>query len=627
MSSAASLLSLMANHLWQSSVFATVVALLTLVLRSNQARTRYWLWVAASMKFLIPFALLASLSSHLPWNIHPVANAATPSLVLLQEFGQPFAMPEIIQAVHQTTPATAAVTPIWPTSAVVVWLVGAIGILGWSLRRWRNIQILARQATPLSEGRAIDAMRRLQNVRWLFRPIPVFTSGSSLEPGLFGVFRPVLLFPAGMVDRLDDLQMEAVIAHELSHARRHDNLWAMTHMLVEAAFWFHPFVWLLGSRLVEERERACDEDVMSQGCEPEVYARAMVRICEFCLAWPVKCVSGITGSSLKKRIEAIMLNRAVLRLNLAKKALLIAVGIASVSVALVFGSIRPQNTAAVLKFEVVSIKPAPTDVPQGDPRYVIGLACRGVDGIRRSQSGTTGDRAVNAPQGRCVGQRMLLSQLIQFAYDTSDRVTSVTPDAVRTVAGLTFQVEGSAENPSTATSDELRRMLQQMLADQFKLQFHRETKDTDGYELVVDKGGARLKEAKPTGKDDNPDLKPVTVQAPPDLPTWEPGWNVFKGIASMKVIAQTLNPFVIAPTGAPPRPLVDRTGLLGTYDVTLIFPRGIGNQATPELLEQNLDLRRSMGEKQLKQFGLRVQPAKVPLESIVIDHAEKPTEN
>ena len=53
------------NHLWQSTLFAAVAAMLTLALRKNQARVRYRLWLAASVKFLIPFSLLISLGGHL----------------------------------------------------------------------------------------------------------------------------------------------------------------------------------------------------------------------------------------------------------------------------------------------------------------------------------------------------------------------------------------------------------------------------------------------------------------------------------------------------------------------------------------------------------------------------------
>ena len=74
---------------------------------------------------------------------------------------------------------------------------------------------------------------------------------------------PVLLWPEGLSEKLDDAHLEAVIAHELCHVRRRDNLTAAVHMLVEAVFWFHPLVWWLGARLIDERERACDEEVFN----------------------------------------------------------------------------------------------------------------------------------------------------------------------------------------------------------------------------------------------------------------------------------------------------------------------------------------------------------------------------
>ena len=78
---------------------------------------------------------------------------------------------------------------------------------------------------------------------------PLVSSTAQLEPGVFGIFRPVLWLPAGIADRLDGAELEAVLAHELCHIRRRDNLFSALHMLVEALFWFHPLVWWLGARL------------------------------------------------------------------------------------------------------------------------------------------------------------------------------------------------------------------------------------------------------------------------------------------------------------------------------------------------------------------------------------------
>jgi hypothetical protein len=77
-------------------------------------------------------------------------------------------------------------------------------------------------------------------------------------------------------------------------------------MVVEALFWFHPLVWWIGSRLVEERERACDQAVVQAGSEAQVYAEGILNVCKFYVESPLACASGVTGSELKQRIVWIM---------------------------------------------------------------------------------------------------------------------------------------------------------------------------------------------------------------------------------------------------------------------------------------------------------------------------------
>jgi len=78
------------NHLWQSSLFAAVAGLLTLLLRRNRARTRYWIWLAASVKFLIPFSLLVEAGGHLGWREASVAQS-NQSFAIEQIFAAPVA--------------------------------------------------------------------------------------------------------------------------------------------------------------------------------------------------------------------------------------------------------------------------------------------------------------------------------------------------------------------------------------------------------------------------------------------------------------------------------------------------------------------------------------------------------
>src|SRR5207248_5179829 len=122
-------------------------------------------------------------------------------------------------------------------------------------------------------------------------------------------------------------QFETVLAHELCHVESRDNLTAALHLAVASVFWFHPAVWLIGRRLIEERERACDEAVLAGGNRPETYAQGILNICKFYRESPLPCAAGVTGADLKQRIREIMTRRAAYRLTVAQKAVL-AVGAA-----------------------------------------------------------------------------------------------------------------------------------------------------------------------------------------------------------------------------------------------------------------------------------------------------------
>ena len=148
--------------------------------------------------------------------------------------------------------------------------------------------------------------------------------------------------------------------------RRRDNLAAAIHMLVEAIFWFHPLVWWLGARLVEERERACDEEVLKSGREPQVYAEGILTVCRHYLESPLICAAGVTGSNLKRRIEAIMARRIGRELTLSGKLLLAGAGTLALAVPVTVGLLHapplvaqtPTAAEAPPTFEVASIKPS-----------------------------------------------------------------------------------------------------------------------------------------------------------------------------------------------------------------------------------------------------------------------------
>jgi beta-lactamase regulating signal transducer with metallopeptidase domain len=346
-------LSALANHLWQSTLFAGVAGLLTLGFRRNRAAVRYGLWLAASLKFLIPFSILVGVGHQLKWSLP--AEIAKPQVIsVVGQISRPFstANPDFIQDFAQSTPAPEASpgSSRLPAVLLYLWLGGSGFVLFVWLRDWLRVRKTLGAASPLPLNASVAAM----------------SSRSALEPGVVGIFRPVLLLPEGIHERLTADQLKAILVHEQCHVRRRDNLAAAAHMIVETLFWFHPLVWWIERRLVDERERACDEEVLRVTGEPQTYAEGILSVCKFYKESALICVSGVTGSNLKTRIEEIMTNRITRKLGPARALLLIAAGLMVIVVPVAFGMVHASRAErATVITEAVEL-PA-QQAPQPEP--------------------------------------------------------------------------------------------------------------------------------------------------------------------------------------------------------------------------------------------------------------------
>jgi len=595
-----------ADHLWQSTMVAGIAGLLTFVLRTNSARLRYSIWFAASLKFLVPFSLLISLGGAFSWRTAP--SSASPGIYSMEVLSQPFTKSLPLAAPLRAPSTSSAILvrllPLLPW----VWLAGFLVVLSVWMVRWFRVSAMIRQATLLSEGREFTALGRLGHLTRSLPPLTLRLSGSSLEPGVFGIFRPALLWPRSISNHLEDDHLEAVIAHELVHVRRRDNLAAALHMLVEAIFWFHPFVWWIGLRLIDERERACDEAVLELGSRPRTYAESILKVCEFCLSSPLTCVSGVTGADLKKRMVHIMTDHVVRKLNLSRKLLLWACACLVIVLPIAYGllAVTPSraesSVGSVPKFASVTIKPHPA----GNDGLATTKMMMKIVGIGEEKD-NSGFMATNVS----------LHALIQNAYRVQETQLTGEPEWMKTdrydinatvAASFADQVRGLNEKQRELIG---QQMLQQLLADYFKLSLHQESRDLPAYELVAAEGGVKLQNG---GK-----LGMITMNI---------GEISAKGAPMQILVAQLSRRLG--------RTVMDKTGLTGNYDFTLRW--------TPDAEELGR-VRAAMSPQKLvddqpttptdsapplitavqEQLGLKLQPQVERLPVIVVDHAEQPT--
>jgi bla regulator protein BlaR1 len=679
----------LANHLWQSTLFAGVLALLAVALRRNSARVRYGLWLTASIKFLVPFSLLVSLGQQLqevPAARQIATQIALPSISnTMGHITQPFPQ-EISKVTPLPTPQPS--NSDWLRKVLgSVWFAGFVAIVLVRLRAWSGIRRVVRASAPLH----------------LDIPIPVRTSLVLVEPGIFGFFRPLLLLPSGILQRLTTPQLEAVLAHELCHVKRRDNLTAIVQMLDEAIFWFHPLVWWIGAKLVEERERACDEDVLRLGNEPLVYAEGILNVCKDYQESPVVCVSGVTGSDLKKRIENIIMNREVHKLSFTKAMLMVVVGAIVVTVPVAAGAVRSSAVAAVIR-EVVSpmtAPPAPVvrsgqlQTPRTTPPAPGEAETRLAQSVQVTTAAVSPREAFEEapiaqdaelrfevasvrasgpvprgtplrggpPQGgpgtsspeRLTYERTLFRQLLMNAYGVQrDQIKGpdwATADAV--AGGALYDI--AAIIPKGATKEQVAIMLQNLLKDRFKLALHHEKVEFSGFGLVVAKSGPKLmKSAGPLRESEQATIGnrgTVSLHVEKDgFPNLFPGRNMggtFKdGTVRMRFRDYGLSGLAQQFSFALGARIIDKTGLTEKYDFTLEFtlPQSgnmVGSFATLPL-SPNQDAPLNSGgpnpgqsdsvpivsSAMEKQLGLKLEALKVAVDTLVIDHVEEtPTDN
>jgi beta-lactamase regulating signal transducer with metallopeptidase domain len=210
-------------------LYASLVWLCAWLLTSSRfgsATTKYWIWVATALNFIFPTgAILDRLwSDHLRW--------AKP----LQVIGAA----GVAAAEHSTAAAVLG----------AVWLAGASVML---------VRLILRIRAERRDSRAGAAA---PVAAWLAGGVPVKYAGGPQAPAVSGLLRPHIALPRGIERLLSGPELDAVLIHELTHARRRDNLVRLVYEVGLCVLWFHPLVWVSGSRLALYRELSCDESVI-----------------------------------------------------------------------------------------------------------------------------------------------------------------------------------------------------------------------------------------------------------------------------------------------------------------------------------------------------------------------------
>lgn len=578
------------HFLWQGVLIAAVYAIARS--RATDPKVRYVLGCSA----LVVMAAA------------PVMTWSMPPLPVRERFTVSFtAPPAAASASLRNIPATFSngVPPAVPAPflpwVVAAWIAGTMTfwlrlIGGWILAE--RLRFRLTRPAPREWQQTLDRLRTGIRVS---RPVRLLVSALVRTPAVAGWIRPVVLVPVGALAGFPPEQIEALLLHELAHIRRHDYLINILQSIVEAVLFYHPAVWWISGHIRAERELCCDEEAVSVSGDAINYARALAEL-ESARPAHLKTVMAATGSSLKRRIARLLGQPHPATRTLSGPGIIAAAMLLAVTALAVWG-----QPAARPKFEVASVKPSQ------ESRFM-------------SVRPLPGRLTANAPV-RLLMQNAYAVQAFQI-QDGPAWINSEYYD-------IDAKTDGNAGRAQTFL------MLQSLLEDRFGLKIHRETRDLPVYTLLTAKGGAKLAPPKDgTCVDSAPDglLQSAGGRVPPPgagPPALAPcgglrvmldvgGAKMLGGKVAMPELVRTLSMTL-------GRTVIDKTGLTGLYDVKLEFLPDEATAALPPpppgaattLDSNNPSILTALQE----QLGLRLEPAKGPVEVIVVDHVERPATN
>lgn len=283
------------HFIWQGVVAAILLAVALQILRRRSANVRY---VAACISLLLmavlPALTLTKTSAPTPNRTLDIPAAASEPQVIPGFTGSalnPVVAPSEFQAVltpssrwevliHARRNISVLIEPYLPF-AVLIWLMGVFTLSVYRAGGWVELQrFKKKQVKPIAKVWAERFKILAQEIR-VNRPVRIVESAIVQIPSTIGWLKPVVLVPTSALTGLPPKQLEAIIAHELAHIRRHDYLVNLIQTCMETLFFYHPAVWWVSHRIRIEREQCCDDIAVAVCGDAVSYARALTKLEEF----------------------------------------------------------------------------------------------------------------------------------------------------------------------------------------------------------------------------------------------------------------------------------------------------------------------------------------------------------
>ena len=304
------------HFVWQGALVGALAAAALVALRRSDADVRYTVAsIALAVMGTLPIVTAvqtynAAVAERTPVAVDSgavieAAATATPAVIAREE------IPLVAAVAHppsvwSTIAALRNVEP-WIPAMVASWLAGVAVLTLRLFTGWIWVQRMKSQGASSARRELQLAVARLSKRLHIYRPVRLLESSRVDVPTVIGWLKPVILLPVSALAGLSHAQVEAILAHELAHIRRHDYLVNLLQALLETLLFYHPAVWWLSGRIRAERENCCDDLAVSLCGDPVAYARALADLEEL-RGSPARLAMAATGGHLLTRVRRLLLS-------------------------------------------------------------------------------------------------------------------------------------------------------------------------------------------------------------------------------------------------------------------------------------------------------------------------------
>ena len=598
------------HFVWQGAVVALAAALVLHLCRHRSASTRYAIACGALTMMIACAAATAAVTTPPASGSEPTRKVVPATLHSRVDVLLPI---EISDGPRSAAASNAARVEALLPWIVSTWSLGVLLLLARAGAGWWRVRRLHKLALATMSSSWQATGNRIASRLGLARVIRIVALPHVDVPLVVGCLRPIVVLPIAALTQLNAAQVEAILAHELAHVRRHDYLVNLMQTLAETLLFYHPAVWWLSARIRDEREHCCDDVAVAVCGDPVSYAAALTEL-EAWRSGELTLAAAATGGSLLNRV------RRILRVEISDDSRTSSWTIALVVIGVVIGATvhvvaqTPAQADATPKFEVASVR-----------------------------SNTSGDNKMSnqiLPGGRYNAVNIPPRLLIMNAYGLQEQQLVGAPPWITSERfDIVAKAEGEIGPPVSRDGgpSQMQLMIRSLLEERFKLKVHREPREVPIYSLVLARPDGRLGNGLKVSAVDCEALMAARRKGgpPPEPPKpgERPQCGARVGFGELTAGGQPLLELISLLSATVGRSVVDRTGLTGRYDIDLRWTpdrvlQRAGAAASEPIRVNGVDIDPngpSIFTALQEQLGLKLESERGTVEALVIDSIERPT--